>query len=329
MHSCKSQVYDNNSTDATASLASKAGAIVCTEPRQGKGNVIRSMFRNIEADCYILVDGDNTYPASVAPAMAQAVLEQQVDMVVGDRLSSTYFQENKRRFHGFGNLLVRLLINRLIAGRSAHIEDVMTGYRAFSRTFVKSFPITSRGFEIETEMTAHALDKNLVILNLPVDYRDRPEGSSSKLSTVSDGLRVIATIFNLLREYRPLLFFSLCALISFIIFAASFSGVFMEYLNTGLVPRQPTLLVSLFCLLIAVLCVFSGLILDSLARKSRRDFELFLMSMSKSLNRDQSIYASSTCFEESAKSDGLTLTISPPSICQASSRPQSIQGATA
>ncbi|MBQ9274480.1 MAG: glycosyltransferase [Succinivibrio sp.] len=268
-------VYDNNSTDRTAALAREAGAEVRAESLQGKGNVVRSMFRQLEAQCYILVDGDATYAASDAPAMVEAVLEQGRDMVVGDRLSSTYFAENKRRFHGFGNVLVKWLINHLIASGGRKIEDVMTGYRAFSRDFVKSFPITSRGFEIETEMTAHALDKNFNVVNHKINYQDRPQGSESKLNTVQDGVKVLITLFNLLREYRPLLFFSLLALLCFVIFALTFAGVLVEYLATGLVPRQPTLLVSMFFLLSSLLCVFSGLILDALARKSRRDFELY------------------------------------------------------
>ena len=196
-------VYDNNSTDGTDELARAAGAVVRYERRQGKGNVIRSMFRQIEADCYLMVDGDDTYPAEHARQMCDLVLEQQADMVIGDRLSATYFTENSRAFHNMGNRLVRKLINSLFG---SHIHDIMTGYRAFSRLFVKSFPVLSKGFEIETEMTIHAVDKNFLIREIPVEYRDRPEGSVSKLNTYADGMKVLGTIFKLYKDYKPMAF---------------------------------------------------------------------------------------------------------------------------
>ena len=266
-------VYDNNSTDSTDEIARKAGAIVCYEYRQGKGNVIRSMFRNIEADCYLMIDGDDTYPAESARDMCDMVLSGKADMVIGDRLSSTYFQENTRLFHNFGNEIVRRSINVLWQPRKK-ILDVMTGYRAFSPLFVKSFPILSSGFEIETEMTIHALDKNLLIESIPVQYRNRPKGSVSKLNTYSDGIKVLFTIFNLYRDYKPLNFFGFLALILIILSLILFIPVFVEYLSTGLVPRFPTLIVSSIMMLAAFLSVVCGLILDTNAKNSRKDFEI-------------------------------------------------------
>ena len=266
-------VYDNNSTDNTDVIARKAGAIVRYEYRQGKGNVIRSMFRDIEADCYLIIDGDDTYPAENARDMCDMVLSGKADMVIGDRLSSTYFQENTRRFHSFGNEIVRRSINVLWHPKKK-ILDVMTGYRAFSPMFVKSFPILSSGFEIETEMTIHALDKNLLIESLPVRYRNRPKGSVSKLNTYSDGIKVLLTIFNLYRDYKPLNFFCFLALILIILSLILFIPVFAEYLSTGLVPRIPTLIVSSIMMLTAFLSVVCGLILDTNAKNSRKDFEI-------------------------------------------------------
>ena len=237
-------VYDNNSTDDTFNIAKNAGAIVRREYRQGKGNVIRTMFREIDADCYIMADGDDTYPAEYAREMAELVLSGRADMVIGDRLSATYFEENKRLFHGFGNSLVRGCINTFWTRGNKKILDVMTGYRAFSYMFVKSFPILSEGFEIETEMTIHALDKNLLIESLPVNYRDRPAGSFSKLNTYVDGVKVMMTIFNLYRNYRPLKFFGAVAILLMILALAMFMPVFAEFLETGIVPRFPTLIVS-------------------------------------------------------------------------------------
>lgn len=266
-------VYDNNSTDGTADIAKSAGAIVCHEYRQGKGNVIRSMFRDIEADCYLMIDGDDTYPAENAREMCDLVLSSRADMVVGDRLSSTYFTENKRRFHNFGNEIVRLFVNLLWRPKKP-ILDVMTGYRAFSPMFVKTFPILSEGFEIETEMTIHALDKNFKISTLPVAYRDRPKGSVSKLNTFSDGIKVLLTIFNLFREYKPMKFFGAAAIVLLVIGLGLFLPIFIHYLETGLVPRIPTLIVSTMFILMALLSVVCGLILETNAQNSRKNFEI-------------------------------------------------------
>ena len=269
-------VYDNNSTDDTFNIAKKAGAIVRHEYRQGKGNVIRTMFREIDADCYIMADGDDTYPAEYAGEMCDLVLSGRADMVIGDRLSATYFEENKRPFHGFGNSLVRAFINAFWTRgkKSKKILDVMTGYRAFSYMFVKSFPILSEGFEIETEMTIHALDKNFLIESLPVNYRDRPAGSFSKLNTYVDGAKVLMTIFNLYRNYKPLKFFGAAAMILMLIALAMFLPVFAEFLETGLVPRFPTLIVSGLIALTSILSAVCGLILDTIAVNARKDFEL-------------------------------------------------------
>ena len=266
-------VYDNNSTDRTAERAAAAGAVVRREPRQGKGNVLRSMFRDIDADAFVLVDGDDTYPADSAPEMVRLILEDGADMVVGDRLSSTYAMENKRRFHNIGNNLVRRLVNRLFHGS---VMDIMTGYRAFSPLFVKSFPILSKGFEIETEMTIHALDKNFVVRNIPVKYRDRPIGSESKLNTFSDGIKVLRTIFRMLRDYRPRLFFGALAASAWIVAAAMFTPVFIDYCRTGLVPKFPTLIVSGVAATFGLLFLVCGLILDTVAQKHRILFELHL-----------------------------------------------------
>ena len=266
-------VYDNNSSDHTDEIARKAGAIVRYEYRQGKGNVIRSMFRDIEADCYLMIDGDDTYPAENAKEMCDLVLQGKADMVIGDRLSSTYFEENKRPFHNFGNEIVRRSINVLWHPKK-QILDVMTGYRAFSPMFVKSFPILSKGFEIETEMTIHALDKNLLIQSRPVQYRDRPEGSESKLNTYTDGMKVLLTIFNLYRDYQPLKFFGIFALLLAAFSLFLFIPVFTEFLKTGLVPRFPTLIVSAVMMLAAFLSLVCGLILDTNAKNSRKNFEV-------------------------------------------------------
>lgn len=222
-------VYDNNSTDETARLAREAGAIVRPEPRQGKGNVVRTMFRDIEADCYLMVDGDDTYPASQAAALCAPVLEGRADMVIGDRLSSTYFTENKRPFHNCGNMLVRRCIN-MFWKRGRQIEDVMTGMRAMSPLFVKSFPILSQGFEIETEMTIFSLANNFRIASMPIQYRDRPEGSFSKLSTFRDGFRVLKTIAVLFKDYRPLLVFWSVACLLALLSLGLFLPVLGEYM---------------------------------------------------------------------------------------------------
>lgn len=266
-------VYDNNSTDGTAEIAEKAGAIVYHEYRQGKGNVIRSMFRDIEADCYIMTDGDDTYPAQYAKEMEELVLKKNADMVVGDRLTATYFTENKRAFHNTGNKLVRKLVNMIFKG---NITDIMTGYRAFSPLFVKSFPIQSKGFEIETEMTIHALDKNFHIVSLPVDYRDRPEGSVSKLNTVSDGIKVLKKIVRLFKDYKPLAFFGLAALVFALVGIALFIPILIEFLKTGLVPKMPTLLGAGVLLIISMLSLVCGLVLDTVAKKQRDQFEIEL-----------------------------------------------------
>lgn len=266
-------IYDNNSEDHTDLIAREAGAIVRYERRQGKGNVIRTMFREIQADCYLIVDGDDTYPAASAREMADLVLNEKADMVIGDRLSSTYFTENKRRFHNSGNILVRKLVNRFFQG---DITDIMTGYRAFSYTFVKSFPVLSEGFEIETEMTIHALDKHFNIRSIPVTYRDRPEGSVSKLNTYSDGAKVIGTIFKLLKDYKPLQFFSAIALLLAVYAALLFTPILLEFTRTGLVPRFPTLIVSGFSALSSILLFCCGLILHTESKRSRQNFEIQL-----------------------------------------------------
>ena len=266
-------VYDNNSTDRTADIAREAGAVVRHEYQQGKGNVIRRMFREIDAMCYIMVDGDDTYPAEYGRQMADLVLLKNADMVVGDRLSSTYFEENKRPFHNFGNSLVRGSINRLF---KTNIRDIMTGYRAFSFLFVKSFPVLSKGFEIETEMSIHAVEKNMRIENVIIEYRDRPKGSESKLDTYSDGVKVLRTIFRLYKNYKPMSFFGTLGVILLIIMAVMFIPVFIEYTKTGLVPRFPTLIVSGFIGLGGLLSLFTGLILSTLAEKDRQEYEFRL-----------------------------------------------------
>lgn len=264
-------VYDNNSTDGSGELAAKAGAVVRREYLQGKGNVIRRMFREIEAQCYIMIDGDDTYPIEYAREMADLVLDKNVDMVVGDRLSSTYFEENKRPFHNMGNSVVRTAINRLF---HCDVKDIMTGYRAFSYGFVKTFPVLSRGFEIETEMTIHAVNNNMHIENIIVDYRDRPEGSVSKLNTFSDGGRVLITILSLYKNYKPFAFFTTLAVVLTIIAMLMFIPVFVLYLQTGLVERFPTLIVSGFIEVAALQSFFSGMILSDIAKQNRRSFEM-------------------------------------------------------
>ena len=269
-------VYDNNSSDGTAEIALAAGAVVRHEYQQCKGNVIRRMFREIDAQCYLMVDGDDTYPAEFAPEMIAKVLDRGVDMVVGDRLSATYFTENKRPFHNFGNKLVRHSINALF---KSNIQDIMTGYRAFSYQFVKSFPVLSKGFEIETEMSIHAIEKNMLVESVIVTYRDRPEGSVSKLNTVSDGIKVLGTIGKLYKNNKPFGFFGIIALVLAVIAGLLFFPVLSEYLHTGLVRRFPTLIVSGFIAIVAIQSFFSGLILETLHEKDRHDFEMELLSI--------------------------------------------------
>lgn len=269
-------VYDNNSTDHTDEIARAAGAIVKYEYRQGKVNVIRSMFRDIEADCYIMIDGDDTYPAEHARIMAELVLKKGVDMVIGDRLSSTYFMENKRPFHNAGNRMVRFFINKLFDN---NVRDIMTGYRAFSRQFVKSFPVLSKGFEIETEMTIHAVDKNFLLEEIPVKYRDRPSGSVSKLNTFSDGMKVLSTIATLFREYRPFAFFTSVAVVLEVIALTFFIPILLEYFKTGLVLRFPTLIVSGVIALIGILLWVCGMILEVIVKKHRQLYEIMLNQM--------------------------------------------------
>lgn len=266
-------VYDNNSTDGTDKIAEEAGAIVRYEHRQGKGNVIRRMFREVDAQCYIMTDGDDTYPAESAGKMADLVLKKNVDMVVGDRLSSTYFKENKRPFHNMGNSLVRKSINVLFKN---DIKDIMTGLRAFSFEFVKTFPVLSKGFEIETEMSIHAVEKNMYVENVIIDYRDRPEGSESKLNTYSDGMKVLKTIVKLYRTYKPMGFFGVIAILLGIIALINFVPVMKMYLETGLVPKFPTLIVCGFMVVTAVQSFFAGLMLQTMMQKNRQDFEMEL-----------------------------------------------------
>lgn len=268
-------VYDNNSTDNTAKLAKKAGAVVRNEYMQGKGNVIRRMFREIDAQCYIMTDGDDTYPAESAKEMVELILNRNVDMVIGDRLSSTYFEENKRPFHNLGNSLVRKCINVLFHNK---IKDIMTGYRAFSYGFVKTFPILSKGFEIETEMSIYAVDKNMYVENVIIEYRDRPEGSESKLNTYSDGIKVIGTIIRLYKNYNPMGFFGTASICLIVISVVLLVPVLIEYLRTGMVPRFPTLIVCGFMVIASIQSFFAGMQLQNSVQKNRQDFEMELLS---------------------------------------------------
>ena len=274
-------VYDNNSTDDTVRIAAEAGAVVRKETRQGKGNVVRRMFREIDAECYLMDDGDGTYPAESAMTFLQPVLDEEADMVIGDRLSTTYFTENKRPMHNSGNKLVRGLINRLW---HVNIHDIMTGYRAFSRRFVKLFPVMSEGFEIETEMTIHALDKRFVIEEKPIEYSDRKEGSS-KLNTVSDGFKILRIIFSLFKNYRPLLFFGIVAAVLFAVSLILFIPVLVEYFKIGLVPRFPTLITAGFLAIAGLLSFFTGLCLDTIGSNNRKNFELSLIAFENEKHR--------------------------------------------
>ncbi|MBO6147607.1 MAG: glycosyltransferase [Lachnospiraceae bacterium] len=266
-------VYDNNSTDGTDDIAREAGAIVRYEHRQGKGNVIRTMFREIDADCYIMADGDDTYPASFAPGLQKLILSGRADMAIGDRLSSTYFTENKRPFHNFGNKLVRGLINKLF---KAKVNDIMTGARAFSRDFVKSFAVFSKGFEIETEMTIFALEHNFKIAEIPIEYRDRDADNPSKLSTYSDGYKVLKTIFRLLRDEKPSTFFGTLGVISILVGVGFFVPIFVEYAQTGLVPKYPTLIVLTALWVMGIVSIFSGMVLSVVNTRAKQEFERFL-----------------------------------------------------
>ncbi len=266
-------VYDNNSTDDTVVKAKKAGAIVGYERRQGKGNVVRRMLREIDADCYILVDGDDTYPVENAKEMARMVLEEKTDMVIGDRLSATYFEENKRPLHDSGNRLVRSIINRIF---HSDVKDIMTGYRAMSRRLVETLPLLSEGFEIETEMTIMALDSGLDIQQIPVQYRDRPDGSVSKLNTITDGCRILLTILKLYRDYQPLRFFSMIAALLVVIATIVLIPVLTEYFQTGLVPRYPTLIVCGFVILFAMMMWVCGIVLEVMLAHQRQLRELIV-----------------------------------------------------
>ena len=266
-------VYDNNSTDGTDEIAKREGAIVRYEYKQGKGNVVRSMFRDIDADCYIMVDGDDTYPAEAAIEMEKLVLDGKADMVIGDRLSSTYFTENKRPFHNSGNKFMRKAINTIF---SSNLHDILTGMRAFSYDFVKSYPVISKGFELETEMSIFALDHNFKIVEIPIDYRDRMEGSESKLNTYSDGAKVIKVIITLFRDTKPLAFFSIITGILFIIALAYFIPILISYFNTGYVFRIPTLIMAAVAFLMGVMIFLSGLILQVLKKQHDQNFEHYL-----------------------------------------------------
>lgn len=266
-------VYDNNSSDGTDEIARNAGAVVRYEYQQGKGNVIRRMFAEVDADCYVMADGDDTYPANQVREMVNKVLDRQVDMVVGDRLSSTYFEENKRPFHNLGNSLVRGSINTLFKN---DIKDIMTGYRAFSYRFVKTFPVLSKGFEIETEMSIHAIDKNMFVENVVIEYKDRPEGSESKLNTYSDGFKVLKTIARLFRTYRPMGYFGMISLLLLVLAAVFFIPIVITYAKTGLVPNFPTMIVCGFVTLASIQSFFAGLILKTIYQKNRQDFEMDL-----------------------------------------------------
>ena len=276
-------VYNNNSKDRTAEIALAEGAIVRNEYMQGKGNVIRRMFREIDALVYVMVDGDDTYPMDSAPEMVDLVLNHNSDMVVGDRLSSTYYQENKRPFHNFGNNLVRGSINKLFG---CNIRDIMTGFRAFRYEFVKTFPVLSKGFEIETEMTIHAVYNNMQIDNVVIEYRDRPEGSESKLNTYADGMKVLKTIAKLYRNYKPFGFFLIFSLVLALISIFFLVPIVTEYWRTGLVPRFPTLIVCCFIMLSAVQSFFAGVILSTLAVNNRREFEMQLNMLQRHKETD-------------------------------------------
>ncbi len=288
-------VYDNNSTDSTDEIARQAGAVVRYEHKQGKGNVIRTMFREIDAKVYLMIDGDDTYPAEAAREMVDCILNHGAHMVVGDRLSSTYFQENKRPFHNFGNSFVRFAINRLFR---SNIRDIMTGYRAFSYEFVKTFPVISQNFEIETEMTIHAVDKNLDVSNVIIDYRDRVEGSESKLNTISDGIKVIGTIVKMFKNYRPFTFFSWIAGIMLLVAIGFFCPVLVRFLTEGVVTRIPTLIACGFLAVASIICWFSGVILSTIVSQNKQNFE-FQFHAASNRRKDTTQKNTETIEEES------------------------------
>jgi glycosyltransferase involved in cell wall biosynthesis len=280
-------VYDNNSSDKTTEVALSHGAVVRQEPRQGKGNVVRSMFREIDADVYVMADGDDTYPAEFVHEIIKPVINGEANLVIGDRLSNgTYFNENKRKFHGFGNTLVKNLINRLY---KSDINDIMTGYRAFDRLFVKSLPVTSPGFEIETEMSIHALDNKFLIKEVAIDYRDRPEGSESKLNTIQDGIKVLRMIFTLFKDYKPFLFFTSWAAVFLVFGLIAGVPVIMEYVRTDFVTRVPSAILAVGFVLLSMLSFACGLILDTVAGTHRKQFELELIRISERINGEKSL----------------------------------------
>lgn len=265
-------VYNNNSKDKSYEIAKKEGAIVINEFKQGKGHVVRSMFRDIEADIYVMVDSDDTYPADAVHKLIKIVEQNKADMVIGDRLSNgTYEKENKRNFHGFGNALVKNTVNFIFKTK---LNDIMTGYRVFNRDFVKNIPVLSPGFEIETEMTFHALDRNYKIVEVPIEYRDRPKGSSSKLNTFSDGIKVLCTIFKMFKNYRPLSFFTIISFIFFILGLVLGVPICVEFFKTGIVERFPTAILATGIVLCGMLSLSIGIILDTIVRQHKENLEL-------------------------------------------------------
>jgi len=278
-------VYDNNSEDKTYEVALKNGVIVRKEFRQGKGNVVRSMFMDIDADCYIMVDGDDTYPVEFVHSLIEPILNKEANMVIGDRLSNgTYKIENKRAFHNLGNLIVRVLINKLF---SSNINDIMTGYRSFDKEFVKSIPILSEGFEIETEMSIHALDKRFLVKEIPIDYRDRPDGSFSKLNTINDGIKVIKTIFTLFKDYKPMLFFTICSLFFLILGLAVGMPVIYEFVETSVITKLPSAILAVGLVILSTLSFSCALILDTVVKQNKRLYELHLSEIKYRINCDK------------------------------------------
>lgn len=278
-------VYDNNSKDKTSEVARAHGAIVRTETRQGKGFVLRSMFRDIDADCYVVVDGDLTYPATFVHELIEPVIQGNANMVIGDRLSNgTYTDENKRAFHDLGNNLVKNTINFLY---KSDVKDIMTGYRAFDPLFVKTMPVMSPGFEIETEMTIHALDKRLNVKEVPIDYQDRPEGSESKLNTYSDGFKVLRKIFTLFKEYKPLSFFTIWSVLFLVLGLAAGVPVIVEFVQTQFVEKVPSAILAVGLILLSVLSLICGLILDTVASSQKKQYEVELNRIASDLRRER------------------------------------------